>query len=346
MPLNTTPPSHKIHKKNFNAQEHGVDLNAVLEDWSGVPAAQAEAAGIAAHEAAERRAARKRQAARTADQARREHRRGVQMHWAAAWPMEVRKTADLPLATMALGGLLVARSSAGGILKMSLTEMQGRLSTTMPTVTAATKRLEALGWITVERRKIGPARHAVNTYRLVHPLLIEAARADKGGGTKVGFSPLPTEDQKTINTTVQGAANAAGLHDEGTAVRPPRRSQRRAGRNDRRAVQRPPDERREAPSGTPGGSAVPLVQRAEALLTTGPFAAFNAAAYRAAVHRHGPLRAAQAVAAAAEMCRVREGSADPVRDPPAYLGGMLRRRCGELRPDLTLGRIEARLRDQ
>ena len=61
----------------------------------------------------------------------------------------------------------------------------------------------------------------------------------------------------------------------------------------------------------PDGSAVPLDQRAEALLTAGgAFAAFNAAAYRAAVHRHGPLRAAQAVVAAAEMCRVREGSDD------------------------------------
>ena len=46
------------------------------------------------------------------------------------------------------------------------------------------------------------------------------------------------------------------------------------------------------------------------------------------------------------MVRVREGGADPVRDPAAYLGGMLRRPGGQLRPDLTLGRIEARLRDQ
>ena len=63
---------------------------------------------------------------------------------------------------------------------------------------------------------------------------------------------------------------------------------------------------------------------------------------QAAVHRHGPLRAAQAVVAAAEMCRVREGSADPPQHPAAYLGGMLRRPGGQLRPDLTLGRIEAR----
>ena len=42
------------------------------------------------------------------------------------------------------------------------------------------------------------------------------------------------------------------------------------------------------------------------------------------------------------MGRRRAGSDDPVRDPPAYLAGMLRRPSGELRPDVTLGRIEAR----
>ena len=81
-------------------------------------------------------------------------------------------------------------------------------------------------------------------------------------------------------------------------------------------------------------------------MTIGAFAAFNRAAYRAARHRHGPLRAAQAVVAAAAMVRVRAGSADPVRDPAAYLGGMLRRPPGELRPEVTLGRIEARSQDQ
>ena len=42
------------------------------------------------------------------------------------------------------------------------------------------------------------------------------------------------------------------------------------------------------------------------------------------------------------MGRRRAGSDDPVRDPPAYLAGMLRRPSGELRPDVTLGRIERR----
>ena len=187
----------------------------------------------------------------------------------------------------------------------------------------------------------------MNTYRLRHPLLIEAARQAKGGGGSLGWTP-PKQDQKEIHTNVQGAPlRDAGLHDEeGETARPTRCSQRRAGRRDRRPEQRPPDERREAPSGTPGGSAVPLDQRAEALLTTGAFTKFSRPAYRAAVHRHGPLRAAQAVVAAGEMCRVRAGSADPVHDPAAYLGGMLRRRCGELRPDLTLGRIEARSQHQ
>ena len=46
------------------------------------------------------------------------------------------------------------------------------------------------------------------------------------------------------------------------------------------------------------------------------------------------------------MVRVREGGADPVRDPAAYLGGMLRKASGELRPEVTLGRIEARSQHQ
>ena len=37
---------------------------------------------------------------------------------------------------------------------------------------------------------------------------------------------------------------------------------------------------------------------------------------------------------------------DPARDPAAYLGGMLRRPSGELKPDVTLGRIEARSQHQ
>ena len=175
MPLQTSPSGTNLKQKNFTAQEHGVDLNAALEDWSGVPGPQAEAAGIAAHEAAERRAARKRQAARTADRARREHRRAVRMQWAAAWPMEVRTAADLPLATMALGGLLVARSNARGVARLSLREMQGRLAAgSHHTVVDGATRLEALGWIAVERRRIGRDLNALNVYRLRHPALIEA----------------------------------------------------------------------------------------------------------------------------------------------------------------------------
>ena len=343
----TSPSSRKFHKKNSPARSVA-ELSATLEGWSHVSADHAEAAGTAAHEDAERRAARKRQAAQTAAQAKREHCEAVHLKWQGSVPVTARNSAALPLATWALLGLLIDRSSASGVLKMSLREMQGRLSTTRPTVTGATKRLEALGWIDVDRRAIARDFNAINVYRLRHPLLRAAALAcEEGGGGKGAFT-APKKDQKETNTNIQSAPlRAAGLHDEGgERARTPRKSQRRAGRHDRRPVQHPPDGRREAPSGVPDGSAVPLAAKAEALLTSAPFAKFSRPAYRAACHRHGPLRAAQAVVAAAEMCRVREGSADPVRDPPAYLGGMLRRRCGELRPDLTLGRIEARSQHQ
>ena len=343
MPLNTSPSATNLKKKNFLARS-GADLTAALEAWSQVPADQAEAAGIAAHEEAERRAARRRQAAQIGDQAKRQHSRSVQTSWLKAVPAALRIAAFLPPATWAQLGLLVARSNAGGVARLSLREMQGRLAAgSHHTVVDGTARLEALGWIAVERRRIGRDLNAVNTYRLVHPALIEAARQAKGGGTAVACL-APKQDQKEIHTNVQGAPlRAAGLHEEGgEGARPPRCSQRRAGRHDRRPVQRPLDERREAS----GGSAVPLAAKAEALLTTGAFTKFSRPAYRAAVHRHGPLRAAQAVVAAGEMCRVRAGSADPVRDPPAYLGGMLRRPGGQLRPDVTLGRIEARSQHQ
>ena len=148
-----------------------------------MPAAQAEAAGLAAHELAERRAARKRQAARTAAQARREHSEAVHLKWQGSVPVTARDSAALPLATWALLGLLIDRSSASGVLKMSLPEMQGRLSTTRPTVTGATKRLEALGWIDVDRRAVARDFNAINVYRLRHPLLRAAALAcEEGGG--------------------------------------------------------------------------------------------------------------------------------------------------------------------
>ena len=342
----TSPSSRKFHKKNSPARSVA-ELSATLEGWSHVSADHAEAAGIAVHEAAERRAARKRQAAQTAAQAQQAHCEAVHLKWQGSVPVTARNSLALPLATWALLGLLIDRSSASGVLKMSLREMQGRLSTTRPTVTGATKRLEALGWIDVDRRAIARDFNAINVYRLRHPLLRAAASAcEEGGGGKGAFT-APKKDQKETDTNIQSAPlRDAGLHEEGGEKPPVARTTRhRARRNDRRAIQRPPDERREPPSGTPGGRAVPLAAKAEALLTA-EFAKFGRAAYRAAVHRHGPVRTAQAVVAAAEMCRVREGSADPVRDPPAYLGGMLRRPGGELRPEVTLGRIEARSQHQ
>ena len=152
----TSPSGPNLKQKNFTAQEHGVDLNATLEGWSGVPGPQAEAAGIAAHEAAERRTARKRQAAWTADQARRSHSEAVHLKWQGSVPVTARNSAALPLATWALLGLLIDRSSASGVLKVSLREMQGRLAAgSRNTVLKATERLEKLGWIAVHRRRIG-----------------------------------------------------------------------------------------------------------------------------------------------------------------------------------------------
>ena len=80
-------------------------------------------------------------------------------------------------------------------------------------------------------------------------------------------------------------------------------------------------------------------QMAETLLKS-QMTGFHRTAWAAARARHGP-RAALAVIETALIVRLRAGTEDPIRSAPAYLGGILRRRPQDCRPEITLQRLAA-----
>ena len=67
---------------------------------------------------------------------------------------------------------------------------------------------------------------------------------------------------------------------------------------------------------------------------------FHHTAWAAARARHGP-RAALAVIETALIVRLRAETEDPIRSAPAYLGGILRRKPQDCRPEITLQRLAA-----
>ena len=80
-------------------------------------------------------------------------------------------------------------------------------------------------------------------------------------------------------------------------------------------------------------------QMAETLLKS-QMTEFHHTAWAAARARHGP-RAALAVIETALIVRLRAGTEDPIRSAPAYLGGILRRKPQDCRPEITLQRFAA-----
>ena len=80
-------------------------------------------------------------------------------------------------------------------------------------------------------------------------------------------------------------------------------------------------------------------QMAETLLKS-QMTGFHRTAWAAARARHGP-RAALAVIETALIVRLRAGTEDPIRSAPAYLGGILRRKSQDCRPEITLQRLAA-----
>ena len=80
-------------------------------------------------------------------------------------------------------------------------------------------------------------------------------------------------------------------------------------------------------------------QMAEILLKS-QMTGFHHTAWAAARARHGP-RAALAVIETALIVRLRAETEDPIRSAPAYLGGILRRKPQDCRPEITLQRLAA-----
>ena len=78
-------------------------------------------------------------------------------------------------------------------------------------------------------------------------------------------------------------------------------------------------------------------QMAETLLKS-QMTGFHRTAWAVARARHGP-RAALAVIETALIVRLRAGTEDPIRSAPAYLGGILRRKPQDCRPEITLQRL-------
>ena len=80
-------------------------------------------------------------------------------------------------------------------------------------------------------------------------------------------------------------------------------------------------------------------QMAEILLKS-QMTGFHHTAWAAARARHGP-RAALAVIETALIVRLRAETEDPIRSAPAYLGGILKRKPQDCRPEITLQRLAA-----
>ena len=102
----------------------------------------------------------------------------IRLAWADSVPWSVRGRIDLPLATWAVLGMLIARAGCTRDewrAELSLTEMQRRLGGAgRKTVAGAVARLERAGFVRAIRRRRNPSFSEVNVYILEHP---EAARA-------------------------------------------------------------------------------------------------------------------------------------------------------------------------
>ena len=116
------------------------------------------------------------------DAAKAAKREEIRLAWANSVPWSIRGRIDLPLATWAVLGMLIARAGCPGgcpgdewRAELSLTEMQRRLGGAgRKTVAGAVARLERSGFVRVIRRRRNPRFSEVNVYILEHP---EAARA-------------------------------------------------------------------------------------------------------------------------------------------------------------------------
>ena len=316
----------------------------------------------------------------------------IRLAWADSVPWSIRARLDLPLATWAVFGMLIARADCTRDewrAELSLTEMQRRLGGAgRKTVAGAVARLERAGFVRAIRRRRNPRFSEVNVYVLEHPEAARAAaraawreeeavqvaseapsRAPEGLGASPGSSPASNSSpKKTHKNPIEDSTTK--LHVRSSArtnppipPSPPEPRTRNlpscSGLQDKKsrphAPPRPagaPEQRVEPLSETAASSLAQAAaaelgecgngdhwQMAEILLKS-QMTGFHHTAWAAARARHGP-RAALAVIETALIVRLRAGTEDPIRSAPAYLGGILRRKPRDCRPEITLQRLAA-----
>ena len=316
----------------------------------------------------------------------------IRLAWADSVPWSIRSRLDLPLATWAVFGMLIARAGCTRDewrAELSLTEMQRRLGGAgRKTVAGAVARLERAGFVRAIRRRRNPRFSEVNIYILEHPEAARAAaraawreeeavqvaseapsRAPEGLGASPGSSPAsnssPTGTHKNL---IEDSSTKLHVNEPAPANPPiPSSPSQPRTRNlpscsslqDRKSRTHAPPR----PAGAPEQRVEPLPetaasslaqaaaaelgecrnedhwQMAETLLKS-QMTGFHRTAWAAARARHGP-RAALAVIETALIVRLRSGTEDPIRSAPAYLGGILRRKPQDCRPEITLQRLAA-----
>lgn len=174
-------------------------------------------------------------ASKGAGAAKAQRREEVRLAWARAVPWAIRGRIGLPLATLAVFGMLIARAGerrGEWRAELSFTEMQRRLGgASRDTVAGAVARLERHGFIRAIRRRRNPRFSEVNVYVLEHPQAACAAArepwrgeeeaqeggadtgspsgAASGGPESAPGAPSPSERLRASQGTVGEAASPA-----------------------------------------------------------------------------------------------------------------------------------------
>ena len=326
------------------------------------------------------------------DAAKAAKREEIRLAWADSVPWSIRSRLDLPLATWAVLGMLIARAGCPGDCpgeewraELSLTEMQRRLGGAgRKTVAGAVARLERAGFVRAIRRRRNPRFSEVNIYILEHS---EAARAaaretwreeeavqvDSGAPEGLGASPRSSpasnsSPKETHKNPIEDSSTKIHVNEPAPANPPSPPSPSEPRTRNLPACSSLQDKKSRAhapprPAGAPEQRVEPLPETAASSLAQAAAAelgecgsgdhwqmaetllknqmtGFHRTAWAAARARHGP-RAALAVIETALIVRLRAGTEDPIRSAPAYLGGILRRKPQDCRPEITLQRLAA-----
>ena len=150
----------------------------------------------------------------------------IRLAWANSVPWSIRGRIDLPLATWAVLGMLIARAGctrAGDEWRaeLSLTEMQRRLGGAgRKTVAGAVARLERAGLVRAIRRRRNPRFSEVNIYVLEHPEAGRAAAREAWREEEGPAAPVTEELALASPAGPQAAKEAPSRAQEGRKTAP------------------------------------------------------------------------------------------------------------------------------